>query len=198
MSAPPSPSSPAGRCSATPASLVWELPFFGAEFVIWRIVVPCRCRWSLACWRGLSPAACPKERRRMIYLVDGLLWLIALALGLVAASRSRQAPARQRARGRDRLPPADSAHHDGRDRRGLYRRAVAAGGGGPLARRGFRHHRALASPCSAARFTPGGPVIGFSIGAAALKGGAGAPQVIAYRSPGPCSRCSGCSFGRFR
>jgi hypothetical protein len=29
-------------------------------------------------------------------------------------------------------------------------------------------------------FTPGGPVIGFSIGAAALKGGAGAPQVIAY------------------
>jgi hypothetical protein len=28
--------------------------------------------------------------------------------------------------------------------------------------------------------TPGGPVIGFSIGAAALKGGAGVPQVIAY------------------
>jgi uncharacterized membrane protein YraQ (UPF0718 family) len=30
--------------------------------------------------------------------------------------------------------------------------------------------------------TPGGPVVGFSIGAAALKGGAGAPQVIAYVS----------------
>jgi hypothetical protein len=28
--------------------------------------------------------------------------------------------------------------------------------------------------------TPGGPVIGFSIGAAALKGGAGTPQVMAY------------------
>jgi Predicted permease len=28
--------------------------------------------------------------------------------------------------------------------------------------------------------TPGGPVIGFSIGAAALKSGGGAPQVIAY------------------
>jgi len=28
--------------------------------------------------------------------------------------------------------------------------------------------------------TPGGPVVGFSIGAAALKSGAGAPQVIAY------------------
>ncbi len=30
--------------------------------------------------------------------------------------------------------------------------------------------------------TPGGPVVGFSIGAAALKGGAGAPPVIAYVS----------------
>ena len=29
-------------------------------------------------------------------------------------------------------------------------------------------------------FTPGGPVVGFSVGAAALKSGAGAPQVIAY------------------
>lgn len=28
--------------------------------------------------------------------------------------------------------------------------------------------------------TPGGPVVGFAIGAAALKGGGGAPQVIAY------------------
>jgi uncharacterized membrane protein YraQ (UPF0718 family) len=32
----------------------------------------------------------------------------------------------------------------------------------------------------AGALTPGGPVLGFSIGAAALKGGAGAPQVIAY------------------
>jgi uncharacterized membrane protein YraQ (UPF0718 family) len=28
--------------------------------------------------------------------------------------------------------------------------------------------------------TPGGPVVGFSLGAAALKAGAGAPQVVAY------------------
>jgi hypothetical protein len=32
----------------------------------------------------------------------------------------------------------------------------------------------------AGALTPGGPVIGFALGAAALKGGAGAPQVIAY------------------
>jgi len=33
---------------------------------------------------------------------------------------------------------------------------------------------------AAGALTPGGPVVGFSIGAAALKSGAGAPQVIAY------------------
>ena len=32
----------------------------------------------------------------------------------------------------------------------------------------------------AGAMTPGGPVVGFAIAAAALKGGAGAPQVIAY------------------
>jgi len=32
----------------------------------------------------------------------------------------------------------------------------------------------------AGALTPGGPVVGFAIGVAALKGGAGAPQVIAY------------------
>lgn len=32
----------------------------------------------------------------------------------------------------------------------------------------------------AGALTPGGPVVGFALGAAALKGGAGAPQIIAY------------------
>lgn len=32
----------------------------------------------------------------------------------------------------------------------------------------------------AGALTPGGPVIGFALGTAALKGGAGAPQIIAY------------------
>jgi hypothetical protein len=36
----------------------------------------------------------------------------------------------------------------------------------------------IATICGAA--TPGGAVVGFSVGAAALKSGAGAPQVIAY------------------
>jgi uncharacterized membrane protein YraQ (UPF0718 family) len=36
----------------------------------------------------------------------------------------------------------------------------------------------IAALCGA--LTPGGAVVGFAVGAAALKGGAGAPQVIAY------------------
>jgi len=42
--------------------------------------------------------------------------------------------------------------------------------------------------------TPGGPVVGFSLGAAALKSGAGAPQVIAYTTAWAlyCMRFTGC------
>ena len=38
----------------------------------------------------------------------------------------------------------------------------------------------VSAPPSVAMMTPGGPVVGFAVAAAALKGGAGAPQVIAY------------------
>ncbi|MFZ5691848.1 MAG: hypothetical protein ACOY5F_11405 [Pseudomonadota bacterium] len=38
----------------------------------------------------------------------------------------------------------------------------------------------IALAAIAGAMTPGGPVVGFAIAAAALKGGAGAPQVIAY------------------
>jgi hypothetical protein len=38
----------------------------------------------------------------------------------------------------------------------------------------------IAVAAIAGAMTPGGPVVGFAIAAAALKGGAGAPQVIAY------------------
>jgi uncharacterized membrane protein YraQ (UPF0718 family) len=38
----------------------------------------------------------------------------------------------------------------------------------------------IAIATMAGAMTPGGPVVGFAVAAAALKGGAGAPQVIAY------------------
>ncbi len=115
----------------------------------------------------------------MIYLVDALLWVIALVLALVAARRSRELlrdSVREGAVDCVRLlprimlgvigagyiaallPQETVGRWLGADS-GLFGIAIAALGGA---------------------LTPGGPVIGFSIGAAALKGGAGAPQVIAY------------------
>jgi uncharacterized membrane protein YraQ (UPF0718 family) len=114
-----------------------------------------------------------------VYLVDGLLWLIALALGLVAARRSRQLL-------------GDSAREGALDcLRLLPRIMLGVIGAGYIAAllpqevvgRWLGADSGVTGLCIAVlggAFTPGGPVIGFSIGAAALKGGAGTPQVIAY------------------
>ncbi len=115
----------------------------------------------------------------MIYFVDGLLWVIALGLGLIAASRSRTLL-------------RDSAREGVVDCvRLLPRIMLGVIGSGYIAAllpqevvgRWLGADSGFTGLCIAilgGAFTPGGPVIGFSIGAAALKGGAGAPQVIAY------------------
>jgi uncharacterized membrane protein YraQ (UPF0718 family) len=115
----------------------------------------------------------------MIYFVDGLLWGIALVLGVIAGSRSRHLLRDSVREGivdclrllprimlgvvgsgyiAALLPQEVVGHWLGKDS-GITGLFIAVLGGA---------------------FTPGGPVIGFSIGAAALKGGAGTPQVIAY------------------
>jgi uncharacterized membrane protein YraQ (UPF0718 family) len=115
----------------------------------------------------------------MIYFVDGLLWVIALVLGLIAAARSRQLL-------------RDSAREGVVDcLRLIPRIMLGVVGSGYIAAllpqevvgRWLGADSGITGLCIAVlggAFTPGGPVIGFSIGAAALKGGAGAPQVIAY------------------
>jgi uncharacterized membrane protein YraQ (UPF0718 family) len=115
----------------------------------------------------------------VIYFVDGLLWGIALVLGLIAGMRSRHLLRDSVREGvvdclrllprimlgvigagyiAALLPQEVVGHWLGKDS-GISGLLIAVVGGA---------------------FTPGGPVIGFSIGAAALKGGAGTPQVIAY------------------
>jgi len=115
----------------------------------------------------------------MIYFVDGLLWGIALVLALIAGMRSRHLLRDSVREGvvdclrllprimlgvigagyiAALLPQEVVGHWLGKDS-GVTGLLIAVVGGA---------------------FTPGGPVIGFSIGAAALKGGAGTPQVIAY------------------
>jgi uncharacterized membrane protein YraQ (UPF0718 family) len=115
----------------------------------------------------------------MIFFVDGLLWAVAIVLALIAASRSRQLLRDSVREGvvdcarllprimlgvigsgyiAAILPPDEVARWLGADS-GMFGVCIAVLGGA---------------------FTPGGVVIGFSIAAAALKGGAGPPQVIAY------------------
>jgi len=115
----------------------------------------------------------------MIYFVDGLLWVIALGLGLVAAFRGR-------------VLLRDSVREGVVDCvRLLPRIMLGVVGSGYIAAllpqevvgRWLGADSGFTGLCIAVfggAFTPGGPVIGFSIAAAALKGGAGTPQVIAY------------------
>jgi hypothetical protein len=115
----------------------------------------------------------------VIIFVDILLWLIVATLALTAAVRGRilfRNGAREGALDFVRLLP---------------RLALGVVGAGYIA--AVMPHDLIArwlGPESGVTgialavvggaFTPGGPVVGFSIGAAALKSGAGAPQVIAY------------------
>ena len=115
----------------------------------------------------------------MIIIVDAILWAIVAALAVAVGMRGR---AHLRQSTRDglvdfvRLLPRIGLGVIGagfiaaaipQDLVGRWLGADSGMGGVALAVLG-------------GALTPGGPVVGFSIGAAALKGGAGAPQVIAY------------------
>ena len=116
----------------------------------------------------------------MIYFVDGLLWVIALGARADRGVAQPRAGARQRARRRRSIACGS-----------LPRIMLGVVGSGYIAAllpqevvgRWLGADSGVTGLCIAVlggAFTPGGPVIGFSIGAAALKGGAGTPQVIAY------------------
>ena len=115
----------------------------------------------------------------MIVFVDLLLFAIAAVLALVAATRSRAlllASAREGAVDFVKLIPrimlgvVGSGYIAALLPQEVVGRWLGADSG----------VTGLVIAVLGGAFTPGGPVIGFSIGAAALKGGAGAPQVIAY------------------
>ena len=115
----------------------------------------------------------------MSLIIDLLLWAIVIALGLMLAVRSHSAF-------------SDSLRFAARDFLALLPRiAIGLIGSGFIAEMLPQHlipswfgtgtgPWGLIIASVAGALTPGGPVVGFAIAAAALKGGAGAPQVIAY------------------
>ncbi len=58
-------------------ALVWELPLLGADFVLWRIVAaaPLPLVAGLLARMIVAVRQNAHWRRRVIYLVDGLLWI---------------------------------------------------------------------------------------------------------------------------
>ena len=162
-------------------AVAWELPIMGTDFTLWRIVISLPLPvLAGALGRFVYVRIYPQGRGGMsaALLIDIILW------GSVAASASlRTGAARSRdglaARGGDGLYQHRAAHRARRDRLGLYRRRHSAGDHHRLARAEQRLAWGADRRARGGR-DPGGPVIGFSIGAVALKVGGGAPQVIAY------------------
>ena len=115
----------------------------------------------------------------MILFVDALLWSIAIALAVVAGMRSHtllRTSAHEGVMDFFKLMPRImlGVIGSGFIAALLPQEVVARWLGADSGVTG------LAIAMVGGALTPGGPVIGFSIGSAALKGGAGTPQVIAY------------------
>ncbi len=115
----------------------------------------------------------------MIFVVDALLFAVAAVLGVIAASRGRTlfvGSAREGTLDFFKLIPrimlgvVGSGYIAALLPQEVVGRWLGADSG----------VTGLIIAVVGGALTPGGPVIGFSIGAAALKGGAGTPQVIAY------------------
>ena len=115
----------------------------------------------------------------MTLMIDLLLWAIVVALGLAVVARSQSLF-------------VDSLRLAGREFIALLPRiAIGMIGSGFIAEILPQHlipgwfgagtgAIGLVVATVLGALTPGGPVVGFAIAAAALKSGAGAPQVIAY------------------
>ncbi len=115
----------------------------------------------------------------MLLVVNILLWLVVAALAFVAAMRGRvllNEGAREGVLEFIRLLPRIGAGVIGSGFIAeVLPKTLVASWIGP----GSGFLGVIIATVGGA-LTPGGPVVGFSIGAAALKSGAGAPQVIAY------------------
>src|SRR6185437_7429367 len=143
-----------------------------------RGAAPADCRGTPGAYRDAC-RACADNRKAMILAVNILLWLVVGVLAFLAALRGRvlfSDGAREGVWEFIRLLPRIGAGVVGSGFIAeVLPKALVASWIGP----GSGFIGVLIATLGGA-LTPGGPVVGFSIGAAALKGGAGAPQVIAY------------------
>jgi uncharacterized membrane protein YraQ (UPF0718 family) len=138
-------------------AVAWELPIMGTDFTLWRIVI------SLP----------------LPVLIDIMLWGSVAAVGLIAYRRGPtvlNASLREGAMDFINIIPriALGVIGSGYIAAVIPPEVITAWLGPNSGWFG------VAAAVLAGAATPGGPVVGFSIGAVALKSGGGAPQVLAY------------------
>ena len=72
-------------------ALVWELPFFGADFVIWRIIaaIPLPIIAGLLARIAVRAGFKYRDEEQMTLAINILLWLVVGVLAFIAAMRGR-------------------------------------------------------------------------------------------------------------
>ncbi len=162
-------------------AVAWELPIMGTDFTLWRIVISLPLPLIAGGLRTLR--LCPPLSRRSAMsaslAIDIILWASVAALGVMAWQRGRPLLVTSVREG-----TMDFIHI-------VPRIALGVIGSGYIAAiipaefiiRSLGPSSGwlgVLTAVVAGAATPGGPVIGFSIGAVALKAGGGSPQVLAY------------------
>ena len=162
-------------------AVAWELPIMGTDFTLWRIVISLPLPvLAGALGRFVYVRMYPKGAPMSAALViDIILWGSVAAVGFIAFRRGR-------------LVLTTSLREGSMDFINIVPRiALGVIGSGYIAAvipqeiiTGWLGPDSgwlgVLTAVVAGAATPGGPVVGFSIGAVALKAGGGAPQVIAY------------------
>ena len=160
-------------------AIAWELPIMGTDFTLWRIVISLPLPiLAGALGRFVYVRMYPKGRHER---ADHRHHPVGLGrgTGLHGVATRPDGAGVVGARRHHGFHQHRAAHRARRDRLRLHRSDHPAGSHHRLARPEQRLVGVLAAVIAGAA-TPGGPVVGFSIGAVALKSGGGAPQVIAY------------------
>ena len=167
-------------------AVAWEIPIMGTDFTLWRILISLPLP-VLAGALGrfvyvrLYPTAGREGRRELsaALLIDILLWGSVFGVGLIAFRRGPpvfKASLREGSMDFINIVPRIALGVIGSGYiAAIIPQEVITGWLGPDS--GWL---GVATAVVAGAATPGGPVIGFSIGTVALKSGGGVPQVVAY------------------
>ena len=161
-------------------AIAWELPIMGTDFTLWRIVISLPLPGSGR--RAWPFRVCPhvsEGRAVSALIIDIILWASVAVVGFIAWQRGRlilTTAVREGSMDFINIVPRIALGVIGSGYiAAVIPQEVITGWLGPDS--GWL---GVLTGVIAGAATPGGPVVGFSLGAVALKAGGGPPQIIAY------------------